>query len=885
MSVNGFFFRYWRFLLVSICGCALIAGVACKTGGTGGGTNSPLLIITSITSSGLTANGATINWSTNRAADSIVEYGVTSNYGNSMSVKTMQTSHTLTLVGLTPDTLYNFRVRSTDDSNNVSTSGNQTFTTAKSGTPGPTPTPAPGPAPTPTPTPGPTPPPIPTPTPFPVGGVDEFTGPFPSWKNAKSAYGAKGDGVTDDSAALQAALDELSNEAGTVKTLYISAGTYRITRTLRVHNTIFVNIIGEDPDFTFIRWDGGSGGVMLDIDGVAYSRFNRLTFDGRGVAQVAVDQSKSDNGTPHFDTGNEYAEDVFKDVAIGIRGGNEGYGAAETSVVRSRFIRNSQAGIILKNFNALDWWIWFSYFEDCATGVTNDPGAGNFHVYNSVFKRSTRADISIRNTGGFGIRNNYSIGSNIFYLTTSGGGNNGALTNIQGNTILDTTNPSAIQIGDYGPVQISDNFIRSKGSTGPAIDIDVADALAFDNTFSISSNQISAGGRFIGDGNKVGTIAATEPVIPFKYVPGGRRVFEVPVGASTSTIQQAINSAGALCGQRPIVHLPAGNYQVGSLVVPANCNIQIVGDGGATSLTAGSGVGTILTLQGPSKAILRDFRVKGSSQNVVNGIAIENADQSNSRVYMQGAFANSTSQNGLLVNGLSYTRVDLRDFQHQGTQGSGIKIVGDSLGGRTILIAGATSSNRLTYDITGGRFVAKDVWYETAAGKTGSEAKPAYMRVSGNAVATFEGGKIFTNATTSTPVLDIQNLTGNATFIGLDLAQDNDSSNPDYTLRISGTSTGSVLGLGLQARNSVYLSNNTSANARLINSRWYDKNYGTRTVTNIGSADVTWLRNMLTQTRGSNLTNEYEAIPAGITDVRIFRVYAENTIVGFQIKR
>ncbi len=32
---------------------------------------------------------------------------------------------------------------------------------------------------------------------------EEFAGPFPSWKNVKTDYGAKGDGVTDDTAAIQ----------------------------------------------------------------------------------------------------------------------------------------------------------------------------------------------------------------------------------------------------------------------------------------------------------------------------------------------------------------------------------------------------------------------------------------------------------------------------------------------------------------------------------------------------------------------------------------------------------------------------------------------------------------------------------------------------------
>src|SRR5436189_3973533 len=44
---------------------------------------------------------------------------------------------------------------------------------------------------------------------MPVQG-DEFVGPFPSWTNLKTAYGAAGDGMADDTAAVQSGLDEVA---------------------------------------------------------------------------------------------------------------------------------------------------------------------------------------------------------------------------------------------------------------------------------------------------------------------------------------------------------------------------------------------------------------------------------------------------------------------------------------------------------------------------------------------------------------------------------------------------------------------------------------------------------------------------------------------------
>ncbi|MBO0859416.1 MAG: fibronectin type III domain-containing protein [Chloracidobacterium sp.] len=144
MFMKGFFSRYWRSLFALICGCAVITTLpACMTRqGRNGG--SPLLIITSIASSNISGVGATITWSTNMPADSLVEYGLTTAYGNQVSLKTLATSHKLTLIGLSSGKLYHYRVKSTDEAGNLSTSGGFTFTTTNSPTPIPIPTPPPG---------------------------------------------------------------------------------------------------------------------------------------------------------------------------------------------------------------------------------------------------------------------------------------------------------------------------------------------------------------------------------------------------------------------------------------------------------------------------------------------------------------------------------------------------------------------------------------------------------------------------------------------------------------------------------------------------------------------------------------------------------------------
>src|SRR5690348_2292919 len=122
---------------------------------------------------------------------------------------------------------------------------------------------------------------------------EEFVGPFASWRNVKTDYGAKGDGVADDAPAIQKALDGLRNMPGNAwSTLYFPAGTYRIASTLKNarkqhHDWLGCQIIGEDPATTILRWDGNQGQWMWGLD-AWYCKVSRFTFDGRGKAACGL---------------------------------------------------------------------------------------------------------------------------------------------------------------------------------------------------------------------------------------------------------------------------------------------------------------------------------------------------------------------------------------------------------------------------------------------------------------------------------------------------------------------------------------------------------------------------------------------------------------------
>ena len=697
-----------------------------------------------------------------------------------------------------------------------------------------------------------------------------------------------GDGVTDDTMALQRAIDSLDR---THPVVYLPAGTYLITSTLNIAAKYHVAIIGEDPETTKIVWGGAASGTMIYVNGVDYSKFNRLTFDGMHTAQVIVDQSW-DYSTGFFDTGNEYADDTFRNAEIGYRCGNLGEGCAESSMIRDRFLNNSTAGISLKNFNALDIWVWYCYFKDNAYGVTNNPGSGNFQVYNSIFEGSSTADIGIGNNGTFNIRENFSTGS---YQFIRAGTNAAPLQlTIQGNTVLDTEATQSVQVNELGPVTLIDNIIRSKSgfTNGTVVGVagyEPSDLFSLGNTFT-ATNALYSNGRLHTSLDEVvdrTTINPVMPTLPSTPANQNRQIFEVVSGSTTAQIQDAINQAAASSDENPIVHLNPGTYNITTtLIVPENHDLQIIGDGYYSGLNwSGTGDGPVLRLNGPSHAVLRDFRVHGNS---ANGIEVNNADQEGSSIFAEQLFLNDSTPN-LLVNGLDYTKIELHNLTHYGHHQTGetsIEIVGGAsaaagswLGGKVNIFAGVESGAYESYNISNGAHVSIfDIWVD--AGGEGEKADT----ISDNSYYTRSGTITYLNNDANSPAFNFSNFTGVAALANISLQ----STFTDSSVSITGTSTGAeILALGILS-GYPWISDTSSPEATTVflNSQQNSNpppGTGSGPVSEQGSADESFLRSTLYQFR-----TEHSSIPEwrtnGVTDVRMYRVTVDGASTGIMLK-
>ncbi len=92
-------------------------------------------IISNIAVSAITSSAATISWTTDELATSVVNYGSTASYGSNINNSSLTTNHVLNLPNLSANTGYHFQVVSLDASDNTASSADNTFLTESVSTP------------------------------------------------------------------------------------------------------------------------------------------------------------------------------------------------------------------------------------------------------------------------------------------------------------------------------------------------------------------------------------------------------------------------------------------------------------------------------------------------------------------------------------------------------------------------------------------------------------------------------------------------------------------------------------------------------------------------------------------------------------------------------
>jgi hypothetical protein len=718
-------------------------------------------------------------------------------------------------------------------------------------------------------------------------GPEEFVGPFANWLNVQTTCGATGNGSTDDTAAIQSCINDLS---GSTPVLYFPAPTagthcYKINSALAFNAQLNAQLIGADPSTTSIC-AGTASMTMLGINGSVYSTINRLTFKGESTASIIVDQAW-DGTTGNFDTETRYTDDVFENAGYGLKCGELGQGCAETEMIRDTFTGLTTAGVALGNFNALDMWIWYSSFTGNYDGVQNTLGAGNFHVYNSKFSGDTDADLSISNTGGFNFRWNYSSGSALFFKSTSSGA--GCSVNFQSNTILDYTGSYAI-VGDcYGPFTMIDNVIRSPANetAGPVVLLQSglagASIFTMGNTFTpvdyLYLGTPEASYINFGNGNGGEWISLLDTVVPRSAVnpsaptlpstpPNNSRVItEETTARSSSQIQADINAAAGSGNVRPVIHLQAGAYTNMCLTIPANTDLQLIGDGWYTILT-GTGSCNTLTLSGPSFATLRDFYVYGNGQN---GIYVSGIDQVGARVFMDGVLLDNNTQN-MTVNRLANAVVEAHQFLEAVATTTSITLTGpagQSNGAALNIFNGAAYGNPISYAVSqGGQLAVEDSWFDNGA-PGGAER----LSATGSGAITFYGGNESMTAANGLPAFGFRNYTGTAALVGMGITGN--------VLFSGGSATDLELGNIFFGGSLSVAHTNDSGQYGVLETQNASTSYFPDSINYKSQSFIISALNQLRTTLPSIPGSP--VLPSGASDLRMYRVGVQGSSVGITI--
>jgi len=110
-------------------------------------------------------------------------------------------------------------------------------------------------------------------------------------------FGAKGDGVTDDTTAIQSAINSLANTGGTI---YFGTGTYIISGTLNI-TTAGIRLVGTGRPTTFIKTTSTTLSAIsvsasyVEIDSMGVLGPGSVTTSGAAIALVSAQGCKLTN--------------------------------------------------------------------------------------------------------------------------------------------------------------------------------------------------------------------------------------------------------------------------------------------------------------------------------------------------------------------------------------------------------------------------------------------------------------------------------------------------------------------------------------------------------------------------------------------------------------
>jgi len=488
--------------------------------------------------------------------------------------------------------------------------------------------------------------------------------PRADWVNVKSCKAitggpdAVGDGVADDTAALQAVCTWLQNRSGRA-TIYFPPGTYKITDTLKFHDVNSTSILGCGSK-TIISWAGANGGAMFLPSATHHMLYMGLTWEGNNLASCAYEHASQatyetvihhENESfrnftakatySYLDSkGNAITTPVPPTAAIltGFPTTSGGGLTGETMVYNCKFSNCTmgivQAWAVGNNFM---WHVDSCEFDGCDYSI-NFFNSGCNDVDSCHFEKSKVADVM----GGHSmhVRHCTSQGSHYFYSSLA---DCPLSADILEDCLVDGwTDPTgAVHFGIPGPNVVFDCvFTHPPANAQPPINLTqltnlVPQLLMSGNyqhglTEDALVNKVKSNVVFIPAGKRGGSLtSASQVFLKSSYPAESSHVIDVskpPYSAdgtfkndAAPAIQDAI-AAAKKADNGTIVYIPNGIYKIGSSLDGSGGKYSIQGEGFGTQLCwIGPKDGAIISVNNPQKAMIKllRFSVMGG-QNIAS---------------------------------------------------------------------------------------------------------------------------------------------------------------------------------------------------------------------------------------------------------------------------
>ncbi len=484
------------------------------------------------------------------------------------------------------------------------------------------------------------------------------------WVNVKTDVtpGAVGDGVADDTAALQKAFNGV--KGGSV--IYFPAGTYRITQTLKIGSStsrvLGLLVVGHGRDSKLV-WDGPEGQPMLNEGSVAASRYMGLLLDGRNKASVGLYHQS--NGPGSFETEVEHRHMAFLNfTSAGIL--TDKQPATAETITANCLFENCRRGMAFLSFNDYDYTIDGCEFRLCDTAV--ECRHGNFYIRNCRFEGSKVVDVFAWPEHVSSIRRCVSVGSKQFVNYCSPV----APLTIQDCQVAGWSNPDAA---------ITLNGLPNEALATGGAPIVIMDTVFTSPPTKMAPVKVLRAGQvlFLSEAISAATdgVVQTQNVERLYVVPAGKRqgmltspgqhflreTIDVPrivfdavkdFGAKgdgktddTAAIQKAIDAARAK-GKGAIAYLPTGIYNITSPLQITGADYTFGGTGYQCGLRwGGAKGGNIIEVRDPQRVTIEQLNV--GSHDVARGGMMNNACDI---LQTGGAASSSITYDGVSVFGM-----------------------------------------------------------------------------------------------------------------------------------------------------------------------------------------------------------------------------------------